>query len=109
MRPFGGMRYGGRDRGHFTDPTATPRVRVLWKMRKKTMAGRMPSSDDAAVPVMSVVCSPCSCARATGTVWLLLETRKMSGSRNSFHVQMKKNVNSTESVGKLTGTTTRQR
>ena len=50
---------------------------------------------------------PCSTPRATGTVWLSLEIRKISGRKNSFQVQMKKKTSSTARVGRLIGTTTR--
>src|SRR6187551_528624 len=85
-------------------PAVMPRVRVRWKIRKKSIAGRMPISADALVVVASIRRSPCSTPSATGTVWLSFETRKTSGRKNSFQVQMKKKVNSTPMVGRLTGT-----
>jgi hypothetical protein len=45
---------------------------------------------------------------ATGTVWFSLEISITNGMKNSFQVQMKKNTSSTDSVGQLIGTTTRQ-
>ena len=68
-----------------------------------------PSSADALVVVTSISRSPCSTVSATGTVWLSFETRNVSGMRNSFHVQMKKKMSSTDSVGRLIGKTTRHR
>ena len=69
----------------------------------------MPSSAEALVVVTSISRSPCRTLIATGTVWLALETRNVSGMRNSFHVQMKKKISSTDSVGRLIGNTTRHR
>ena len=76
-------------------PTVMPRVSVRWKIRKKATAGRMPSSAEALDMVASIIFSPCSTPSATGTVWLSLEIRKISGRKNSFQVQMKKKMSST--------------
>ena len=69
----------------------------------------MPSSAEALVVVTSMRRSPCRTLIATGTVWLALDARNVSGMRNSFHVQMKKKMSSTDSVGRLIGNTTRHR
>src|SRR5690606_5383961 len=94
---------------YLTAPAVMPRVRVRWKMRKKMSVGMMPSRADALVVVTSMSRSPCSTLIATGTVWLALDARNVSGMRNSFHVQMKKKISSTDRVGRLIGKTTRQR
>src|SRR5690606_1138207 len=90
-------------------PAVMPRVSVRWKMRKKMSVGMIPSSADALVVVTSMSRSPCSTLIATGTVWFAFEARNVSGMRNSFHVQMKKKMSSTDRVGRLIGNTTRHR
>ena len=87
-------------------PTTTPRVSVRWKTRKKIIVGVMPISDAAAIVVGSDMFCPCKRPIATETVWLPFEIRRTSGIRNSFQVQMKKNVAITSSVGRSTGTMT---
>src|SRR3569623_2568880 len=93
---------------YFTDPTATPRVSVRWKIKKKMIVGAMPSSDAAACSTGSERFCPRVSPIASVTVWLLLETSSTSGIRNSFQVQMKKNVPTSIIVGRITGTTTNQ-
>jgi hypothetical protein len=78
-------------------------------MRKKMRVGMTPSSADALVVVTSMRRSPWSTLIATGTVWLALSMRNVSGMRNSFQVQMKKKITSTARVGRLIGTMTRHR
>ena len=46
-----------------------------------------------------MMCWPCSVPSATGTVWFWFETRKTSGRKNSFQVQMKKNTSRTRASG----------
>ncbi len=64
--------------------------RVRWKTSKKTSAGRTPRRAAALVIVACISRCPWKPTRATDTVWLSLEISITSGSRNSFHVQMKK-------------------
>jgi hypothetical protein len=80
-------------------------VSVRWKIRKKIMQGRIPSSPDALCAVIFTPYCPWLTARASGTVWFAFDGKRIKGRKNSFHVQMKKNTNNTESVGILSGAT----
>ena len=84
-------------------PAVIPLVSVLWKRIKKIIHGRRPSKADALDVVTSILCCPCRMAMASGTVQRELETSRIIGRKNSFQVQIKKNTNSTESVGILIG------
>src|SRR5690625_5511315 len=91
---------------YLTAPAVIPRVRVLWKIRKKIKVGISPRRADALVVVTSIRRSPCRTVIATGTVWVAFETKKVNGIKNSFQVQMKKKIRRTDSVGRLIGYTT---
>ena len=81
----------------------TPRVSVRWKMRKKISAGISETSAPAFVVGASIIRSPWSDARAMGIVWVSLVVSMTSGMKNSFHVQMKKKIMRTPSVGLTIG------
>src|SRR5699024_5845236 len=95
---------GPRSRGHhFTAPAVTPRVSVRWKIRKKRNVGSSDSSAPAFNVGTSSIRSPCSEDSAMGMVWLSLLVSITSGMKNSFQVQMKKKIISTDIVGRTTG------
>ena len=85
-------------------PAVMPLVSVLWKRMKKMMQGKMPSKAAELCRVMVTLCSARARAIASGTVCFAFEIRKINGVKRSFHVHMKKNTNSTESVGIVIGT-----
>src|SRR5690625_5795452 len=58
---------------YLTAPAVIPRVRVLWKIRKKIKVGISPRRADALVVVTSIRRSPCRTVIATGTVWVRSE------------------------------------
>lgn len=65
--------------GYLTAPAVTPRVRVRWKMRKKTTMGMTPRRAAALRAVGSLVYWPCITDRPRGTVWLSLEISRTRG------------------------------
>lgn len=70
---------GPRVDAYLTAPAVTPRVRVRWKMRKKTTMGMTPRSAAALRAVGSLVYWPCMTDRPRGTVWLSLEISRTRG------------------------------
>jgi hypothetical protein len=80
-------------------PTATPLVKVRWKIIKKIKQGKMPSRAAAACVVITALCSPCAVNIARGTVCFEFDIRKISGIKKSLYVQIKKNTKSTDSEG----------
>jgi hypothetical protein len=84
-------------------PAVTPLVSVRWNKIKNRMQGRIPSKAEAAVVVASILCCPCSTEIAIGTVCLSFEISMMRGRKNSFQVQIKKNVKRTDRVDMLMG------
>ncbi len=83
---------------------------VRWKITKKMIDGKDPSRAAAAWVVGSVVYCPEVAPRESVTVWFEFDGSRMRGSRNSFHVQMKKKTHAsagfdTPLCGYSTGTT----
>ena len=91
---------------YFTAPAVMPWESLRWKMTKKMMVGMILSSDADARVVASIVCCPWSVARASGMVCTSSPIRNVIGIMYSFHVQTKKNTNSTLIVCQEIGSTT---